>query len=383
MLNRLNAMGKNQYETGFEEIDREEYLKHAMMYDRKETLQAMSKVDPFVRTTDLDIEGLGCKIQNYKNNVEHLFDPFDFYQMLINKRLKPEDKNKARRKLFRLISKQCIYIVNAIDEEGNPVTKHLIDSDGVVYMLMKAQEFNFPHAELLLRAFARTINVFTSFMGITLSDYIASVVSCQAIKPLTELPVATFAPQTDKIKFRFVSEYVLDKNNKVLLGDEEDLYYRLKESRKARKYMFYFDTSDNVIIDILTKLYPDILIEEIQKVMARLVDQAKIKYKAIKNYNTIFITDNMLWDLVSYCEGGIPNMKPVVEALIEEYKMDEEEQRIFIDSFYYLHDFDYACDITFFDKYKSIMESVPEEYKPFTIDEDDDNYFLSEYFDRK
>lgn len=382
MLNKLNVKARGQYETDFEEVDREEYLKHAMMYERKETLQSISISDPFVRTRDVDIEGLGCTIQTYCNSYEHLFDPYDFYSMIFGKKLFP-NKKQQKRLLLKWLTNECIYTVNVIDENGNSGTRQLIDSDGVVYMLIKAQETGYPHSELLLRAFARTINVFTSFMGITLSDYIASVVSCQAIKPLTELPVATFAPQTDKIKFRFVSEYVLDKNNNVLLGDEEDLYYRLKESRKARKYMFYFDTSDNVIIDILTKLYPDILIEEIQKVMARLVDQAKIKYKAIKNYNTIFITDNMLWDLVSYCEGGIPNMKPVVEALIESYKMDEEEQRIFIDSFYYLHDFDYACDITFFDKYKSIMESVPEEYKPFTIDEDDDNYFLSEYFDKK
>lgn len=354
MLNELNMKNK-QYETYLDEVDKVDYLKRAMLYNRKETLNKISKENPFIRDEELDILDLGCKIVSYNNSFDTLYDPIGFIKLLLDKDV--NNRKSIQRLIKKLLAKECLYSVYVADKkDAHTHLKSLIDTEGVVYMLLKAQDYEYPHSELLLRAFARTVNAYRSFMGLTLSEYISSVVTSQAIKPITELQVAIFAPQTDKIKFRFVSEYILDKNNKVLLGDEDDLAERLVGSRKAVKYMFYFDISDDLIINILTKLYPDILVDEIRDLLSKLVDQAKIKFKAIKDYNRVYITDNMLWDLVRYCEGGIPNMKPVVEELMKVYKMDEDEQRIFIDSFYYLHEFDYSCDISFFDKYEEIFK---------------------------
>lgn len=352
MLNELNMQNK-QYETYLDEVDKVDYLKHAMLYDRKHTLYEFSKENPFLRSDD--ITELGAPIKTYRNSFDTLYDPKDFIKLLLS--TDKLNKSNIKRMINKLIAKQCLYKVCVAEKEGGYVQeKRMLDTEGVVYMLIKAQDFEYPHSELLLRAFARTINVYNSFMGIKLSDYISSVVTSQAIKPLSELQVANFAPQTDSIKFRFVSEYILDKDNKVLLGDEDDLAQRLVGSRKAVKYMFYFDFTDNVIVDIITKLYPDIVEDELRGVITRLIEQANINFKAIKDYSKIYITDNMLWDIVRYCEGGIPNMKPVVEELMKVYKMDEDEQRIFIDSFYYLHEFDYSCDVTFFDKYEEIIK---------------------------
>lgn len=355
MLNELNMKNK-QYETYFEEVtDTQEYLKHALIYHRKEALFTLSTTYPFIRVESTDILELDYKIRTYHNYSETLYDPSDFIKLLLDKDI--QRKAAIKKLIKRLLAKECLYKVYVAEKEGGSTyEKNLIDADGVVYMLIKAQEYEYPHSELLLKAFARTVNDYNAFMGHQLSDYIESIVSCQAIKPMSELTVGVFAPQTDKIKFRFVSEYILDKNNKVLLGDEDNLEERLLGSRKVIKYMFYFDISDGIIIKILTNLYPDVVVDELRTVITRLVDQAKIKFKAIKDYNRVYITDNMLWELVRYCEGGIPNMKPVVEELMKVYKMDEDEQRIFIDSFYYLHEFDYSCDVSFFDKYEEIFK---------------------------
>lgn len=355
MLNNLDMKGRVQWEVDLEDIEKEEYLKRSMIYHRKETVEKLSLETPFMRCKDLDLLDLGATIKTYANSIEHLYDPQDFFTFLSNVNLEGTDKKKRNRMIYKLISKETMYHVKTINEEGREEFRTLIDSDGAVYMLLKAQDFNYPHAELLARAFARTINVFRSFMGISLSDYIASAVSCRAIKPMGELPVGNFLPHTDKIKFRFVSEYVLDKNNKVLLGDEENVLERLEGSRKARKYMFYIDTSDNTIQQILTNLYPDVLLEEIDKVLARYVDQAKFKFRAASNYGRVFITDKMLYDLVTYCAGGYTSMKPLVDEMIKVYGMDKDDSQIFVDSFITLHDFDYECDVTFFDKYNEII----------------------------
>lgn len=356
MLNNLNEQRRVQWEVDLEDLDKLEYLKRSMIYDRKATLEKISKEDPFMRCKDLDIEDIGKTIKTFANNYEHLYDPSDFIKMMLESDI---NKSNIRRLIKRLVAKESLYLVNVIevvDGKAEPHLRRLMDSDGIVYMLIKAQQFHYPNSEVIARAFARTVNVFRSFMGITLSDYISSAVSTQAIKPMGELPVGNFLSHTDKIKFRFVSEYVLDKNNKVLLGDEEDLDDRLKESRKASKYMFYFDTTDSIIQDTLTKLYPDVLLEEIDKVLARYVEQAKFKFRAASNYGRVFITDKMLYDLVTYCAEGYTSMEPVTEALIKAYEMDEAEAQIFRDSFITLQGFNYHCDVTFFDEYQEIIK---------------------------
>ena len=326
-----------------------------IIWDRKNTIEQVSANRPLPLMTEFNIYGLESEIVAYGTPNVTLYDPFPLIAAVTKD---VTNKKLIRNYLRRKINPAYLYRVY-IDSDDGAIEKTLLDDKGVIDLLMKIDTVK---AEMCRDSFINIIDEYRIKNGWSLKQLISNVINLEYIDEYRKIPSSTrVITSNENIIGRYITDVILDKDDKILIGDESDLQERLNGARKVNKVYYYFNITDGVMINIISHLFHTTE-QEVRNELLQVLDLHQINDdKSLRrfidgdtNHDNIFITEELLDILVTRCNNinsGV-TFEEVIRALAKEYRLEDFEIEELVTSCVRLQKFKYKYDTSFFDEYQ-------------------------------